>query len=303
MQTETLFMFLFIIILLGALILCKLKENCKPNKSTKVVSATVTSEPITIQPTTQPTVEPTTQPTVEPTTQPTVEPTTQPTVEPTTQPTIEPTTQPTIEPTTQPTVEPTQPTIEVITETSPTLLQTIPAVLVEEKNDEQIVPDIKTDIIVEPKVQKFPNYIVSSTSPILINKLVSKNGQYMLDAIGGLKIIRLSDNKVLWEADYSKVEKFIEGPVVGKFYPNGTIVLNDSKNYIWNSRTDDDSKLCLSKKVYPYYTLMINDDGSVVILDSHNNYSWWKKYDRLYYKNAFPGTNPTFNFWKKGFYN
>jgi hypothetical protein len=48
--------------------------------------------------------------------------------------------------------------------------------------------------------------------------------------------------------------------------------------------------------------LSINNDGSLAVVDSKNNYIWWTKYDKEYYKNVFPGTNPALNFWKKGFY-
>ena len=78
-------------------------------------SAEPTTAPTT-EPTTAPTAEPTTAPTTEPTTAPTAEPTTAPTTEPTTAPTTEPTTAPTTEPTTAPTAEPTTaPTAEPTT--------------------------------------------------------------------------------------------------------------------------------------------------------------------------------------------
>lgn len=176
---------------------------------------------------------------------------------------------------------------------------------------QEIKQEIKQDqpieveeIIIEPQEtihKKEVNYIFSSDNPVAITTIFSPNKKYLLDATNGFKVIRLSDNVITYNVDYSSVQNKIVGQVKCKFNPDGNIVLYDDKNNIWVSGIDTTGPCTLSQH-NPFYMLSVNDDGSLAIVDSKNNYIWWTKYDKEYYKNVFPGTTPTLNFWKKGFY-
>lgn len=181
-----------------------------------------------------------------------------------------------------------------------------PAPIVEEKIVEVIEIEKKSEPVIKVEVEpEIPcvNYVFSSDKPVMITKVQSCNKKYLLDATNGLKVIRLSDGVVTWRVNYSKVQDKIVGQVKCKLNPDGNIVLFDEKNNIWVSGIDA-AGLCVIKykNRNPAYMLSVNDDGSLAVVDSKNNYIWWTKYDRKFYKNVFPGTNPTLNFWKKGFY-
>lgn len=168
---------------------------------------------------------------------------------------------------------------------------------------EQIIIEPKETKIQENKNQevKDVNYIFSSDKPVSITTIFSPNKKYLLDATNGFKVIRLSDNVVIYNVDYSSVQNKIVGQVKCKLNPDGNIVLYDDKNNIWVSGIDSAGPCTLSQH-NPFYMLSVNNDGSLAIVDSKNNYIWWTKYDKEYYKNVFPGTTPALNFWKKGFY-
>jgi hypothetical protein len=167
--------------------------------------------------------------------------------------------------------------------------------------------EVEEIIIIEPKEVEKPiqkkevNYVFSSDKPVPITTIFSPNKKYLLDTTNGFRVIRVSDNTITYNVDYSSVQDKIVGQVRCNFNPDGNIVLCDDRNNIWVSGISSTGP-CKLTEHNPFYMLSINNDGSLAVVDSKNNYIWWTKYDKEYYKNVFPGTNPTLNFWKKGFY-
>ncbi len=138
-----------------------------------------------------------------------------------------------------------------------------------------------------------------------IKNLTSNNAIYQLDVANGF-IVKRSDGYTVWKLPLSNK---VVLPLQAHLTFDGHVVITDNTITHYGHKNivhifSPQYQKCYYYEPSPPYTLILKDDGALVLYDKKNNPVWYTKFDKqILQQFAIQDENPEMNFWKRGFYN
>jgi hypothetical protein len=135
-----------------------------------------------------------------------------------------------------------------------------------------------------------------------INNLISNNAIYQLDVANGF-IVRRSDGYIVSQPQLSRN---VALPLRAQLSYNGHIIISDNNKNIAHVFIPKNQNCYNYSDEHPSppYTLILKDDGALVLYDNNKVPVWFTKFDKqILQQFSKYDDNPDMNFWKKGFYN
>ena len=134
---------------------------------------------------------------------------------------------------------------------------------------------------------------------IEIKNLTSNNAIYQLDVANGF-FIRRSDGYIVWKLPLSNK---VVLPLQAHLTFDGHVIITDNNKHVVHVFSPRYQK-CYYYEPSPPYTLILKDDGALVLYDIKKNPVWYTNFDKqILQQFAIQDENPDMNFWKRGFYN
>jgi len=150
--------------------------------------------------------------------------------------------------------------------------------------------------------QKMQNYVYcdpNGLNCIEIKNLTSNNAIYQLDVANGF-IVRRNDGYIVYQLPLSNS---VSLPIRAQLTADGHIIIIDNNKNIAHVFSPRLQK-CYYYQPSPPYTLILKDDGALVLYDKNKDPVWFTKYDKqilqpfLKYED-----NPDMNYCRIGYYN